>query len=187
MSKAEDMLNKIKGVFAEKQEPIVKLSEVITSDGLTVYFEGELVEGSSVWVAVEGENVPLAAGEYTLPDGTKMILEEDGIVSQLLPKQETEEESPAEAEAEAEAVGETVLSKEDVLSMIKKEVDSLKTELSKAKEENEKLKVELSTEPAVGELKQSPEGKDSSSVGVELSSKTEKTGLDRVYEMLYNN
>ena len=129
----------------------------------------------------------MAAGEYTLPDGTKMILLEDGIVSQLLPKQETEEESPAEAEAEAEAVGETVLSKEDVLSMIKKEVDSLKTELSKAKEENEKLKVELSTEPAVGELKQSPEGKDSSSVGVELSSKTEKTGLDRVYEMLYNN
>ena len=187
MSKAEDMLNKIKGVFAEKQEPTVELSEIITSDGLTVYFEGELVEGSSVWVAVEGENVPLAAGEYTLPDGTKMILLEDGIVSQLLPKQETEEESPAEAEAEAEAEGETALSKEDVLSMIKEELDSLKTELSEAKEENEKLKVELSTEPAVDELKQSPEGKDSSSVGVELSSKTEKTGLDRVYEMLYNN
>jgi len=188
MSKADEILKKVQDVFKTSEKEIT-LSEVITADGLTIFFDGELEVGSSVWTVVDGENVALPIGEYLLPDGSKLVVDEVGIIAQLMPKQEeVREDIVTEEEPMAEP---TTLSKEDVSNMIKEALEPLLTELSKLSEvekENAELKTELSNDAASDGISTSPEGKsDSNIIGVSLSAKKTEIGINRVYETLYGN
>lgn len=199
---AEQILEKAKGIFNQPVKAEVKkveLGEIITDEGTTIYFDGELVDGSSIWVIVDGQNVPVPVGEYLLPDGKVLIVSEAGLLASISPAKssETEEIEPevevaAEAEVEVAAEAEpTNLSAEDVATLIKEALKPLEekiTMLTEQKQEAEtkigELETKLSAEPATIGVVQSPEGK-ATAKGVPIKS-TGKTGLSKVYEMLYS-
>jgi len=185
---SEEILKKVQGILTPSQKTEeVSMAELITADGLTIYFDGELTVGAAVWTIVEGENVALPVGEYVLPDGSKIVVAEAGIVSALMSAQETEK-APAPA---VEPVAGATLSKADVSTMIVEALKPLLTQLEKLEEveqENTELKTQLSREPAAEEIKENPEGNAKvNGIGVSLNSNTNKTGVNRVNEMLFNS
>lgn len=53
----------------------VKATSIELEDGSSIYFEGETIEVGTYVYADEALTIPLAAGEYTLPDGRTLIVE----------------------------------------------------------------------------------------------------------------
>ena len=78
-------------------------AEIKTADGtLTLEYEGELGEGTVLYIKdEEGNTIPAPAGEHLLADGIRVVLDEEGRVTEFLtpteaPAETMEEEMPAE-------------------------------------------------------------------------------------------
>ena len=74
-----DIFNDVPAEVAPDAEEVT-FSEAVTADGVTVFFEGELVEGTLVQIELDGVKVPAPEGEHqiTLEDGTVKIVTLDG-------------------------------------------------------------------------------------------------------------
>jgi len=96
--KADNMLKKIKELLSiDTQE--VKLEQATLENGTVI--ESENFEaGSEVFIVTEDEKVPLPVGEYTLEDGEKLIVKEEGIIASIGAEEEKEEEPKEEASEE---------------------------------------------------------------------------------------
>lgn len=73
-------------LFTTKQEPEAQVfSQAVTADGVTVTYDGELVEGTTVYVELEGQQVPAPEGDHelTLEDGTVKVvtLDSNGVIT----------------------------------------------------------------------------------------------------------
>lgn len=92
------MLKKIKELLSiDTQE--VKLEQATLENGTVI--ESENFEaGSEVFIVTEDEKVPLPVGEYTLEDGEKLIVKEEGIIASIGAEEEKEEEPKEEASEE---------------------------------------------------------------------------------------
>ena len=99
MSKLSKIKEKLASLIIE-----VEFETVKTSNGVLEY-DGELVEGTEVYVTNEetGERIPAADGEYVTEEN-KVITVADGKVISIVEKDETPEETPAEAENPTEDV-----------------------------------------------------------------------------------
>lgn len=83
---------------------IMRLAEVETDKGVLVY-EGELIEGTEVFIEKEGEMVPAEDGEYKVEEG--IIVVEGGVVKEIIEAEKPVEEEPVEeviVEAEEEVI-----------------------------------------------------------------------------------
>lgn len=83
---------------------IMRLAEVETDKGVLVY-EGELIEGTEVFIEKEGEMVPAEDGEYKVEERT--IVVESGVVKEIVEVEKPVEEKPVEeviVEAEEEVI-----------------------------------------------------------------------------------
>lgn len=141
MSKLSKIKEKLASLIIE-----VEFETVKTSNGVLEY-DGELVEGTEVYVTNEetGERVPAADGEYVTEEN-KVITVADGKVISIVEKEETPEETPAEAENPTEDVvaedapegteGETT---EDAPKEETDEVADLKTRIEELENEVAKL------------------------------------------------
>jgi hypothetical protein len=135
----------------------IKLEQMKLDDGVTVLEADVFEPNQPVFIVNEEDRIELPIGEYNLEDGNVLKVVEDGIISEIAPKQEETEvevETPeAEVEMEKEVkapvkktvestVKETYFSKEDVEVLNKKieELEAKVLELSKVEE------VELSEE-----------------------------------------
>ena len=151
----KDALNVLKTFLGME----VKLEQMKLNDGVTIV-EAELFEPEQpIFIVNEDERVALPIGEYEFEDGKILKIVEEGIISEIMEKQEEVEEPEVEEEVEMETekptakkvvestVKETHFSKEEKENL-EKEIEELKakiTELSKV-EEVEEVKVELSEE-----------------------------------------
>ena len=137
----------------------IKLEQMKLDDGVTV-LEADVFEPKQpVFIVNEEDRIELPIGEYILEDGNVLKVVEDGIISEIAPKQEEVEEPENEPMQEEEVemekevktpikktvestVKETYFSKEDVEVLNKKieELEAKVLELSKIEE------VELSEE-----------------------------------------
>ena len=138
----------------------IKLEQMKLDDGVTVLEADSFEPNQPVFIVNEEDRIELPIGEYNLEDGNVLKVVEDGIISEIAPKQEeeveeTESEPMQEEEVEMEkevktpvkktvesTVKETYFSKEDVEVLNKKieELEAKVLELSKVEE------VELSEE-----------------------------------------
>ena len=110
-------------------------------------------EAFAVGVAVfvvndEGEQIPLPDGEYTLADGSMLVVAE-GAVSEMkeaeaeVEAEEEKEEEMSEEPKEVEASSE-VLTREEVAGMIAEAIEATKAEFSSQIEERDAKITELS-------------------------------------------
>jgi len=137
------LINQIKTLLGME----VKLEQMMLADGVTV-FEADTFEPEMeiVIVTEDEQKIPVPVGEYEMEDGRILVVENEGIISEIK-EMETEVEAP---EVEEEVVVETEKKEEmeTAKEAPKKTIESVVketffAEIEALKTENEKLKAEL--------------------------------------------
>jgi len=172
----------------------IKLEQMKLDDGVTVLEADVFEPNQPVFIVNEEDRIELPIGEYILEDGNVLKVVEDGIISEIAPKQEEVEEPENEPMQEEEVemekevktpvkktvestVKETYFSKQDVEVLNKKieELEAKVLELSKIEE------VELSEEE-IKPISFNPENKQT--VETMKIGKGE-TGVDKILKFMY--
>jgi hypothetical protein len=210
MSNAKEILNRVYEIIMgqETKEPVkVDLAQVKTMDGQAV-LEAEAFEiGNTVFIVTEEENIPVPMGEYTLEDGVKIKVDEQGIIVEVEAVGAEEVEEAAEVvEAKDEPMKEetgmmesmpkkVVKSKTEMeesyfskfetrLSAIEKANEELKTLNVELSAENEELKKQLAETPAE-HTKFNPEAEAQRDIKFKIGARREETVTDRVFNSLF--
>jgi hypothetical protein len=185
------LINQIKTLLGME----VKLEQMMLADGVTVLeadaFEPEM---EIVIVTEDDQKIPVPVGEYEMEDGRILVVENEGIISEMK-EMETEEEAP-EVEEEVEVETEKKEEMETAKAAPKKTIESVVketffAEIEALKTENEMLKAELAkinevTETELSEVKPisfNPEN-DSPIEITRLASKKPRTIMDSVLDKL---
>ena len=154
---AQEALLKIKAMFAEAQPQVVapavaSFAEYILASGAKVMIDKLEVGGKVVLVDEAGNESPAPAGEHTLADGTKIVLDEAGMILSIVAP-EVEVEAP---ESEVELMKKKVAEMEAQIEEMKKmkmDSDALLNEqsekFSKAITELTDVVIELTKTPSV--------------------------------------
>lgn len=170
--KATEMLNQVKNLLGVELSEEVKLEQMKLDNGTVL--EAEAFEkDNEVFIVTEDEKVPVPSGEYSLEDG-KILVVEEGIISDI--KEMEEEVEEEEATSEEEEMKEEVYASKDEVSELKAIIEDLKaklelkdqetaeeiglamtTMLSEQEKIEEAVKEELS-KPAADPIKHNPEG-----------------------------
>ena len=137
------LINQIKTLLGME----VKLEQMMLADGVTVLeadaFEPEM---EIVIVTEDEQKIPVPVGEYEMEDGRILVVENEGIISEMK-EMETEVEAP-EVEEEVEVETEKKEEMETAKAAPKKTIESVVketffAEIEALKTENETLKAEL--------------------------------------------
>ena len=130
------IIEKVKSMFGlEEPKPVEQeavfgeVAVTAKADGseIVILFEGDSLEpGASIFYLVDEEQLPVPTGEYTMEDGKRLIVAEEGILGEILEAEEpeeVEEEEPAEMTADdiANAVAKAL---NEVLGQFKTEVNA---------------------------------------------------------------
>lgn len=131
----------------------------VTTDKGDLLYEGELAEGTEVFVAdAEGNQTPAEDGDYILEDGRTLKVAEGKVAEIVEPEAEKEEETPAEDEEK---------------TALKAENESLKAEVAELKKQIETLQAQPMAMAAHDEV-----------TTTETIKKTGDKGLDKLARML---
>ena len=173
----------------------VKLEQMMLADGVTVLeadaFEPEM---EIVIVTEDDQKIPVPVGEYEMEDGRILVVENEGIISEMT-EMETEVEAP-EVEEEVEVETEKKEEMETAKAAPKKTIESVVketffSEMEALKKENEELKAKLSgnqvelasEEPTVDPISFNPENVQKIE-NVKLASKRERSIMDSILEKI---
>lgn len=114
-------------------------SEVTAVDGTVIMYEGELTEGTAVFVDENGEQVPAPAGDHqvTLEDGSEKVItvDESGVIVAIVDVEEmSDEETTPSVEEQVAEVMKKVLADTDerfkaLEAAIKTQADTFKSQL----------------------------------------------------------
>ena len=197
------MLNQIKSVLGVElsTEEKVELAQAKLENG-TVLEAESFESGKEVFILTDDEKVALPIGEYQMEDGKILVIEEEGIISEI--KEGGEEEVVEEVVEEEELNEEEKYATKQELQEIKSMVEEIKELMKEGKkeemhkeeelmsqkmtelacQEDEALKEELS-KPASEPIKHSPEAKEELNKVV-YSNKRNLTTKDIVYSKIAN-
>tara|TARA_R110000782_G_scaffold100332_4_gene186470 strand:- start:3496 stop:4107 length:612 start_codon:yes stop_codon:yes gene_type:complete len=199
---ATNTLNKVKTLLGLE----VGLEQMKLDNGTVL--EAESFEaGQEVFIVTEDEKVALPVGEYTLEDGTMLVVTEEGLIAsmgEVETEAETEEEVvEEEVEADEEIIEEEVteedlgyVSKEEfgqAIDEIKAMIDEVKAGYDKPKKEEEKeeevemaeLKEELS-KPATEAIKHAPKEESVTKGKFNFNKNKSLTAYDRIVAKISN-
>ena len=197
------MLNQIKSVLGVElsTEEKVELAQAKLENG-TVLEAESFESGKEVFILTDDEKVALPIGEYQMEDGKILVIEEEGIISEI--KEGGEEEVVEEVVEEEELNEEEKYATKQELQEIKSMVEEIKELMKEGKkeemhkeeelmsqkmtelacQEDEALKEELS-KPASEPIKHSPEAKQELNKVV-YSQKRNLTTKDIVFNKIAN-
>jgi len=201
--KSNNVIEKIKDVLNLNEE--VKLEQAKLDNG-TVIEADSFESGVEVFIVTEDEKVALPVGEYALEDGKILVVEEDGLISEIkdAEAEEVEEVEEVEASEEEESLG--YATKEE-LAEVKSMIEEIKAMLEPKEDLSEDLgnllteelakheKVELNelpvevqaelNEPSAEPIVSNPEGNKAISK-FSVSKNRKSTTIDRVMARLNN-
>jgi hypothetical protein len=199
--KSTEMLNQIKTLLNIE----VKLEEMKLENGTIISAES-LEKGKEVFIVTDDEKVAMPVGQYILEDSRLLVVEEEGIISDVrkvsdeVPEKEeageeitedlNEDEYKEDEEKEMADVGDwkgmekRIQNLEDAIADLKKDkVESSEVKEDLSEETIEKIKEELS-EAAVKPIKHNPEAETLKKNRVEFAKGRFNTTLDRVLNKL---
>lgn len=161
----------------EKAE--VKFATATLESGQEIQTDAEaFAVGVSVFVVNdEGEQIPLPDGDYTLADGSMLVVSEGAIVevneASEEPAVEAEEDKEEEMAAEEVEASQEVLTREEVAGMIAEAIEATKAEFSSQIEERDAKITELSKQ-ATKSLSRAPKMEAPAPVDLKSLSITER-------------
>lgn len=186
---SKETLNKVKTLLGLE----VQLEERKLENGTR--FEADSFEaGKEIFIITdEDERIAVPKGEYLLDDGFTVVVEEDGIISEVKEAVEEEVEEVVEApvveevEAAEEADVQDWKGMEIRIKNLEDAIADLKSRLSEKDEySSEKKEVELSTEEIAKPIKHNPESKGEMEMNLYAQNKPMST-QDRVFAKLFKN
>jgi len=184
---SKETLNKVKTLLGLE----VQLEERKLENGTR--FEADSFEaGKEIFIVTdEDERIAVPQGEYLLDDGFMVIIEEDGIISEVKESVEEEVEEVVEApvveevEAAEEADVEDWKGMEIRIKNLEDAIADLKSRLSEKDDySSEETEVELSAD--VKPIKHNPESKGEMEMNLYAQNKPMST-QDRVFAKLFKN
>ncbi len=182
---SKETLNKVKTLLGLE----VQLEERKLENGTR--FEADSFEkGKEIFIITdEDERIAVPKGEYLLDDGFTVVVEEDGIISEVKEAVEEEVEEVVEApvveevEAAEEADVQDWKGMEIRIKNLEDAIADLKSRLSEKDEySSEEKEVELSAKP----IKHNPESKGEMEMNLYAQNKPMST-QDRVFAKLFKN
>ena len=88
-----EQLNQQDKIKLNKMKKRIKFSEYLTNDGVKISIEGEIMVGSPVFVILEdGTMEQMSEGEVILEDGTMLMIDAEGLISEITPAEVVVEE-----------------------------------------------------------------------------------------------
>ena len=185
----KNVLNQIKVLLGME----VKLSQMKLDDGITVVEAEEFAPDYSIGIVTDAGITPLPVGDYTLEDGTKLTVAQEGIIATVTPANAAAEQPTPEAVAAPDMKAEPAAPKRVVESVSKEtffseqlaekdaEIERLKTELAKHEQPTEEPKpVELAADPEP--IVHNPENEKRKSLAIKGTASIE----NNVKQWLYN-
>ena len=151
-----DKMNKKKtsiwDLFTKEKPAAEAFAQAVTAEGVAVFYEGDLVEGTAVFIELEGERIPAPEGEHelTLEDGSVKVitLNSDGVITAVADVEtmtdDTTEEDPA-VSAEDEMRAEVAEAMRKQTTEIHERFTALEGKLAAIEAENKALKSEMAT------------------------------------------
>ena len=148
--------------FKKEDEVKVMFAEITTIDGVVMQYEGDLVEGSAVFVLdADGNQIPAPEGQYQIElEGIKIVnVDVNGIVTAIedvaVEEEPMSEEEPVNemmSKQEFDAIIQQVITDTDsrITALEAKFAELLEVKESKFKDERKK--VEMSKELTVREI-----------------------------------
>ena len=126
--KADNMLGKIKELLSiDTETKEVKLEQATLENGTVI--ESENFEaGSEVFIVTEDEKVALPVGEYTLEDGEKLIVKEEGIIASIGEEKEEEPKEEPKEEASEENLNTDNMENKEVVQEVQENLEEEKKE-----------------------------------------------------------
>ena len=186
----KETLNKVRTLLGME----VKLEQMTLDNGAVL--EAEVFEqGAEVFVVADEERVPAPVGEHKAEGDVVIVIEEEGVISDIK-KAESEEEAPAQEEevVEEEMSTEAATPKKVVESVSKEtffsEIEKLRNEINELKlskvevKEVEEVSVELSSDEDVKGITHTPENKPQERELHLFSQNRKQTLKDRIFKTL---
>lgn len=139
----EEILNKIKGILNFSTDVVENFLDAKLEDGTTIVrVEGEeLAVGLPLLVVTEEGTIPAPEGEHILEDGTKVIVDAEGVITALEAPEATETpEVEVEVELGAESEGEALEMAEEASEEATEDMEDKEPEVDKMGAMEEKLK-----------------------------------------------
>jgi len=151
--KSQTVVEKIKdilGIEAENLLEKVEFKQVTLDNGQTIESTSFLPGDEVFIVGEDNEKMPLPKGEYTMADGQKLVVEEDGIIksttaggSDVAPKEEVEAKEEIEASKENDSE-EKIEAADESMYVTKEEfnkaIDEIKNTIVELAAKDENLK-----------------------------------------------
>jgi len=137
--KANEMLNEIKTLLNIE----VKLEEQKLENGTVVSAEA-FEKGKEIFIVTDDEKIAMPVGEYILEDGRLVVVEEEGIITDV---REVSDEVPAKEEEETEDLEEEVKEEEKMADVadwegMEKRIQNLEDAIASLKKEDVEMGVE---------------------------------------------
>tara|TARA_R110001606_G_scaffold56821_2_gene137663 strand:+ start:340 stop:957 length:618 start_codon:yes stop_codon:yes gene_type:complete len=132
----------------ETAETVAQFAEVTLMDGETILsYDGELAEGTAVFVVLEGEQAPAPEGTHELGGdmaGVSIVLDADGIILEIVDAREEAEEAEPQTDEmmSSENVAEIV---DEKMSEINEPLNAILSNVESLIDENKSLKAEIET------------------------------------------
>ena len=197
--KANDMVNQIKTLLNIE----VKLEAMKLENGTVV--EAESFEsGKEIFIVTDDERVALPVGEYMLEDSRLLVVEEEGMISDVreVSDEVPEEEEETEEETEDMADEGNYVTKDSFKEMeakiqnLEDAIADLKSDKVEASDDSSTLKSrtvkeefsaeKLSSEPAAEAIKHTPEGETLKEMKFVYSPNRIESSLDRILNKINN-
>jgi len=155
-----DLKTRIRVALGIEEETTQLAYEGKLADGTIVVSEADaLAEGVAVSVLVEdGTQIPLPVGEYELEDGTKFVVEEEGIIASMETEAEEEEDDMGkdkeeEYEEEVEMSEENAQLFAEIGGVVKELLEEVKNDISRLNAELDEIRGEnLAKDENIAEL-----------------------------------
>lgn len=155
-SKIIDRLEAVLSKFADGNTESVSteeneqtFAEATLMDGTVITYEGELVPGTAIFVVTEeGESVPAPEGTHALGgdlEGVSIVVDADGIITEVVDERSTEEPAPAEEEMSKEVNVEEVVESKLSEAIEQLPLEKIAEGLEALLKENESLKSEIAS------------------------------------------
>tara|TARA_R110000803_G_scaffold200577_2_gene264997 strand:+ start:7921 stop:8484 length:564 start_codon:yes stop_codon:yes gene_type:complete len=184
--KDKNTLNKIKTLLNIE----VKLMEMKLENGTIISAEA-FEKGNELFIVTDDEKVAMPVGEYILEDGRLLVVEEEGIISDV---REVSDEVPAKEEDTTEDLEEEEKKEmadvadwegmEKRIQNLEDAIADLKKDKVEAEEEDEKMEEDKEELSAVKPIKHNPETKEPQIKKVEFGKGQFTSAIDRVLNKL---
>jgi regulator of replication initiation timing len=138
-----------------------EFAEVTLMDGETVLsYDGELAEGTAIFVVAEGEQVQAPEGTYELGGdmaGVSIVVNADGMISEVIDAREETEEVEESPEAEAMSSEEVEAKIDEKMSAISEPLNAIVNGIESILSDNDSLRKEVTElKSELEEFKKSP-------------------------------